>query len=95
MDVYMPGMDGLLATRRIRALPGPAGQVPIVALTADVSLEQAQACREAGMNGFVTKPLDFGELLATIAAAVPGAEVAVPANRPAARTDAVRTDAGR
>jgi CheY-like chemotaxis protein len=85
MDVYMPGMDGLMATRHIRSRPGAAGQVPIIALTADVSVEQAQACRAAGMNGFIAKPLDFGELLAAIAQAVPVAAPALPAHRSVVR----------
>ena len=81
MDVYMPGMDGLMATRAIRALGGSAGQVPIIALTADLSPEQVRACREAGMNGFIAKPLDFAELLAVIVEAVPGASAILPAGR--------------
>ena len=48
MDVRMPEMDGLEATRRIRALPGPRGQVPIVALTAQAFPEQVAECRKAG-----------------------------------------------
>jgi CheY-like chemotaxis protein len=45
MDVHMPGMDGLAAARAIRALPGPHGAVPIVALSADVLPEQIARCR--------------------------------------------------
>jgi signal transduction histidine kinase/CheY-like chemotaxis protein len=67
MDVNMPGMDGLEATRRIRALPQPQAAVPIVALTADVMTHHQQAYHAAGMNGFVPKPFAPGQLLAEIA----------------------------
>ena len=56
MDVRMPEMDGLEATRHIRALPAPRGQVPIVAMTAQAFAEQVVECHLAGMNGHVTKP---------------------------------------
>jgi signal transduction histidine kinase/CheY-like chemotaxis protein len=56
MDVRMPGMDGLEATRHIRALPPPRGQVPIVAMTAQAFAEQVVECHLAGMNAHVTKP---------------------------------------
>ncbi|MFN3668420.1 MAG: PAS domain-containing protein [Brevundimonas sp.] len=68
MDVHMPVMDGLDATRAIRALDGPAGQVPIVALTANVQPEQVQRCREAGMDDHVGKPIQVPELVRAIAA---------------------------
>jgi CheY-like chemotaxis protein len=66
MDVNMPVMDGIEATRRIRALPGLSGQVPIVALTANVMAHQRQNYLEAGMNGVVPKPLSPAALLAEI-----------------------------
>ena len=56
MDVRMPEMDGLEATRRIRALPGAHGRIPIVALTARAFTEQVAECREAGMDSHVAKP---------------------------------------
>jgi CheY-like chemotaxis protein/HPt (histidine-containing phosphotransfer) domain-containing protein len=56
MDVRMPEMDGLEATRHIRALPAPRGAVPIVAMTAQAFAEQVVECHLAGMNGHVTKP---------------------------------------
>jgi signal transduction histidine kinase/CheY-like chemotaxis protein len=56
MDVNMPGMDGLEATRRIRALPTPAAQIPIIALTADVMNHHWLTYQAAGMNGLVPKP---------------------------------------
>jgi signal transduction histidine kinase/CheY-like chemotaxis protein len=66
MDVNMPGMDGMEATRRIRALGSPEADVPIVALTADVMTHHQAAYHEAGMNGFVPKPFSPGQLLGEI-----------------------------
>ena len=68
MDVHMPVMDGLDATRAIRALGGDAGRVPIIALTANVQPEQVVRCREAGMDDHVGKPIQVAELLRVIAA---------------------------
>jgi signal transduction histidine kinase len=64
MDVQMPTMDGLEATRRIRALDAPeAKTVPIIAMTAHVFREDIEKCLEAGMNNHVSKPLEFAELM--------------------------------
>ena len=72
MDIHMPGPDGLETTRRIRALPGPAATVPVVALTASVQAEQVEACRAAGMDGHLDKPLDRQKLLAVLAETAKG-----------------------
>lgn len=61
MDLHLPGVDGLEATRKIRALP-EAGRVPIIALTANAFAEDRKACAEAGMDGFVVKPFDRDQL---------------------------------
>ena len=65
MDVQMPGLDGIEATRRIRRL-SIGGDVPIVALTANARNEDRVACFEAGMNDFVTKPVRRSELQACL-----------------------------
>ncbi|WP_421932250.1 ATP-binding protein [Phenylobacterium sp.] len=66
MDVHMPRMDGLEATRAIRALPGPVAAIPIIAVTA-ASPDEVTECREAGMDDFVSKPIGAAALLQRIA----------------------------
>ena len=66
MDVQMPVMDGLEATRRIRALDHPAADVPIIAMSANVLPHQVALCRDAGMQDHVGKPFKREHLLATI-----------------------------
>ncbi len=68
MDVRMAGMDGLDTARRIRTLDGPAGAVPIVALTARVLPADRQAIAAAGMDYFLAKPVDADELARVLAA---------------------------
>ena len=69
MDIQMPGIDGLEAARRIRALGGAAAQTPIVALTANVLSHQRRAYLDAGMDGVVGKPISPADLLREITAA--------------------------
>jgi CheY-like chemotaxis protein len=68
MDIHMPVMDGLAATRAIRALPWPRSQVPIIALTADVLQEARDQARAAGVDAFITKPVTQEDLEAAMAA---------------------------
>ena len=68
MDVMMPVMDGLTATRTIRAMERPdAGTIPIIALTANAFAEDAEACFRAGMNAHLAKPLEIKKVVAAIA----------------------------
>jgi PAS domain S-box-containing protein len=66
MDVQMPVMDGMTATRTIRALPHPLCRIPIIAMTANVLPQQVRAFREAGMDDHIGKPFKRPELLGTI-----------------------------
>ena len=66
MDINMPGMDGLEATRNIRALDAPAAEVPVIALTADVMRHHQARYLAAGMNGMAPKPFSPAQLLAEI-----------------------------
>jgi CheY-like chemotaxis protein len=66
MDMIMPVMDGIAATRAIRALPSPACDVPIIALTAHSFKEQLDSCLAAGMDATLTKPMSLDVLSATV-----------------------------
>ena len=57
MDLHMPGPDGLETTRALRSGGGCGAQVAVVAMTADGREESRQACMEAGMGGFLVKPV--------------------------------------
>jgi two-component system, sensor histidine kinase and response regulator len=63
MDVQMPGVDGLEATRRIRALPHRQAAVPVIAITANAMQGDDRRCFEAGMNDYITKSIDRARLL--------------------------------
>jgi signal transduction histidine kinase/CheY-like chemotaxis protein len=67
MDVQMPGMSGLDATREIRRLPEPAGSVPVVAMTASSMTGDRERCLESGMNDYLSKPLELEVLEAVMA----------------------------
>jgi signal transduction histidine kinase/DNA-binding NarL/FixJ family response regulator len=67
MDVNMPEMDGIEATREIRQLPGDRGQLPIIALSASAMQEEIEQCRLAGMVGHLPKPIDPIALAAALA----------------------------
>ncbi|MCA3720873.1 response regulator [Phenylobacterium sp.] len=72
MDIRMPRLDGVAATRRIRALPDPVGQIPIIALTANADVEETAAYLRAGMNGVVEKPMKPDQLLQVVLENLPG-----------------------
>jgi PAS domain S-box-containing protein len=74
MDMSMPEMDGLDATRSIRGGDGPNRNVPIIALTANAFAEDMAACRAAGMDDFVAKPVSKDILIAAILRSLPAAE---------------------
>lgn len=88
MDVEMPGLDGLEATRAIRSLPGHAASVPIIALTAEVRRPEIERCLAAGMNGHLGKPIDRNELLAAVRAVL-GLGSREPSAPPTARPSPV------
>ena len=77
MDMHMPVMDGLEATRRIRGLEG-CGEIPVIAMTAAVLPADKALCRDAGMDDFVTKPVLPEALIATLLRWVPPAEGSAP-----------------
>src|SRR4029079_10126740 len=103
MDVQMPELDGLAATRRIRELAGPASLVPIVALSANAMTRDRDACFEAGMTDYLAKPIDVAALhraLARARAGVPDAPLRLSTagicSRPGGRAPArYRPDPGR
>ena len=90
MDQSMPGMDGNTVARHIRAMPGLAGQVPILAVTANALPEDIGASLAAGMDGYVAKPIELKLLLAAIAGALSRTRLTGPAPRPGrtSRSDA-------
>ena len=70
MDVQMPEMDGLEATRRIRQVEATSGvgaqRLPVIALTASTTPSDRMACYQAGMDEFLSKPFDPAELLEVV-----------------------------
>jgi CheY-like chemotaxis protein/HPt (histidine-containing phosphotransfer) domain-containing protein len=67
MDLAMPELDGVEATRRIRRLPQPGAHVPILAMTGSAIAQDMDRCYAVGMDGFLTKPIDRLELLEAVA----------------------------
>jgi signal transduction histidine kinase/CheY-like chemotaxis protein/HPt (histidine-containing phosphotransfer) domain-containing protein len=91
MDMRMPEMDGLAATRAIRALGGAWSTIPIIALTANAFAEDVKSCRDAGMDDFIAKPIRKTVLVQTLsvlragrkpASGSTGAAPAAPAEAP-------------
>jgi len=80
MDVHMPIMDGLEATRKIRQMP-QGSDLPIIAITAAAMTQDRLACVEAGMNGHVAKPVDPQELAETLVKWIPPSKVSGAAGR--------------
>jgi PAS domain S-box-containing protein len=83
MDVQMPEMDGATATRAIRKLPGPAGKIPIIAVTAHAMAGHREEYLAAGMNDYVAKPINPRDLLAAITRCAPAKALDGPAPAPA------------
>ncbi len=77
MDIHMPGMSGVEAVERLRALPGPEHDTPVIALTADVSSRRPEDYQALGFDGYVSKPILVSGLLDAIKA------VAEPQSAPA------------
>jgi two-component system, sensor histidine kinase len=71
MDINMPILDGIEATREIRTLAEEVAAVPILALTANAMMEDRRRCLEAGMNGFISKPMRLEQLRQAMIEAVP------------------------
>ena len=67
LDMMMPVMDGLSATRAIRGMDRPDAQLPIIAMTANLFDEDVAACLAAGMDAHIPKPLEAGQMIRTIA----------------------------
>jgi DNA-binding NarL/FixJ family response regulator len=87
MDVHMPVMDGIEASRVIRGFPTAAGRVPIVALSASVMKDETDLCFDAGMNEFLAKPIDPEALVRILARhATSPLETPAPAAQPTTST---------
>ena len=103
MDVQMPEMDGVTATLRIRDLDGPKAQIPIIALTANAMKGDEKRYRAAGMNDYVSKPIESEKLTSAIyrqtgvlaPIAKPGKAPAALIQEPEAPDTALQTDLDR
>jgi CheY-like chemotaxis protein len=92
MDIMMPGMDGPAATRAIRALPHPAAQVPILALTANAMSGDRERYLAAGMDGYVSKPINRTALQAELARVLGLGVTVAPAATPGGAQQKVPDD---
>jgi signal transduction histidine kinase/CheY-like chemotaxis protein len=79
MDLNMPKMGGLEATRALRARTGPNRHTPVIALTASAARSEIDVCLAAGMNAFAMKPIEAAELFGAIERVLAAHEAAVPA----------------
>jgi signal transduction histidine kinase/CheY-like chemotaxis protein len=95
MDLVMPLMDGYEAARRVRALPGPEGRVPIIALTASDDEEKPAALADAGINGLLAKPVHRDELSDALDATVWKTRRRPAPTRPATPASDLLIDAAR
>ncbi|ODT88506.1 MAG: hypothetical protein ABS78_07810 [Phenylobacterium sp. SCN 70-31] len=66
LDIHMPGMTGIEVIERLRALPGPEGKTPVIALTADIYSRRPAEYVALGFNDFVSKPILVAGLMASI-----------------------------
>lgn len=83
MDIQMPGLDGFQTTAAIRARARPAGsRLPILAMTAHASREDRDRCLAAGMDGYISKPMRYEELIELVESSVLPEREARPAARP-------------
>lgn len=94
MDVAMPVMDGLEATRAIRALPPPLNALPVIAFTASVTQKEVRRCMQNGMNACVPKPFRDEQLIAALVAVRSGTPIPPPPEAPPAETEAPRSGPG-
>ncbi len=81
MDMMMPELDGIEATRQIRALADPVSGIPVVGLTANSQPEDIAACRAAGMNSVASKPISGAKLIEAISAALVANAAAIAAGQ--------------